>query len=518
MLRPGAPGYSPRRKENLFLWTVFLLLLVGLSMTCWIGSYFIFSRPELPLSYKILRKIKKIELPQRFRYDAAPQGEFVSAEKLYERYNGLSPSALRELNRQLIRSYLRNYPPSSTLVTYITGRFTVLDSYELAANDFIPSGAVVLAGSDDNPKLRIENIYSADRSVAPIIKRNLSTGKNIELRRTYDLTTVLHVTKLPSGIQLTVLPLNYGSYLFTGADGGFATSPPIELHLEAGWPLVRDNRRDDAEKAYNDFRQRSGLSPLLLRKKATAEAAKPPETAIKGVDVPLNPAPTPAGASPAPTAAIAQASPAARPRDGGKPQPPPASTPTLLAQNSPPPPLPAATPREIPVARAVAVEPTPVPSAVRPSAAVAVRPAPTPGGGVIQPFLATVPAGAGGAERKWAMYPPGRAPEGKNLRVADVAGYSRRIGQAGEPQYYLNGQFVVRAIGENRMTGVKSAVMRPVNSESNIRIIVEYPSNRPAPTEGTEVNRDEQQAYQILSVRQVPDGTLNVYAREIIER
>ncbi len=61
LLRTPVEYDAPRRKDHLFLWTVFLLLLVGFSMACWIGSYLVFSRPELPVSYKILRKIKKID-------------------------------------------------------------------------------------------------------------------------------------------------------------------------------------------------------------------------------------------------------------------------------------------------------------------------------------------------------------------------------------------------------------------------------------------------------------------------
>ena len=97
-LRPP-PEYEPRRKDNLFLWTVFLLLLVGFSMACWIGSYVVFSRPELPVSYRILRKIKKIDLPQRFKVNAAPPGGFLGPEELFNRYNKMNGPQLRDLNR-----------------------------------------------------------------------------------------------------------------------------------------------------------------------------------------------------------------------------------------------------------------------------------------------------------------------------------------------------------------------------------------------------------------------------------
>ena len=131
LLRPPVEYDPPRPKDHLFLWTVFLLLLVGFSMACWIGSYVVFSRPELPFSYRLLRKIKKIDEPQRFKVNAAPAGEFLPPERLYSRYNALNPAKLRELNHTLERAYLRNYPTSNEQVPYVTGRFTIMESYEL---------------------------------------------------------------------------------------------------------------------------------------------------------------------------------------------------------------------------------------------------------------------------------------------------------------------------------------------------------------------------------------------------
>lgn len=503
ILRPPVEYDRRKRGDNLFLWTVFLLVLVGLVMACWVGSYLIFNRPELPISYKILRKLKKIDLPQRFAVNAAPAGEFLTPAKLFDRYNAMSPAALRDLNRNLERNYLRNYPVGSQQVAYVTGRFTILDSYQLKPENFIPSGVVVLAVSTDQPKLLIEHIYSADASVAPLMKENLQTGMDVDFRRTYDLTAVLHVARLASGhIQITAAPINYGSYAFTGANGGFSLAPPLELHVAAGFPIVRQAERDQAEKAYSAYRQKNGLTASFFRSRG-AETAKPPETAIKGVDVPL---PQPS-AERSPAAMLATPATLGSGKKGAKPAPPA----PLLAQNKPSP------AKEVPIAKALPVE-TPALSAVRRPVApptAALKPLPQPGNGAsLQPFLAG--PSTPGAERSWPTYAAGKAPGGKNLRVSDLAAYAQRIGQSGEPPYYLNGQFIVRAVGENRLKGVKNAVMRP-SSGSNVRLIVEYPPDRAAPSEGEEVNRDEQRPYQITSVRQVADGTLNVYAREISE-
>ena len=519
LLRPP-DEYEPRRRDNLFVWTVFLLLLVGFSMACWIGSYIVFSRPELPVSYRILRKIKKIDLPQRFKVNAAPQGEFLGPEKLYTRYNAMNGPQLRELNRELERSYLRNYSSSNPQVPYVTGRFTILDTFELRPTDFIPSGVVALAASTDFPKLVIEHIYSASPNQAPLIKKNLQSGMDIELRRTYELTAVLHVTKLEDGrIQLTVVPLNYGAYEFKGATGGFRLDPPTELHVAAGWPIIRKERREQANAAYVEFRTRSGYGPLVVKK----EGAKLPETALKGVDTPV-PADTPApGASPAPPAQLARNSVPTPP--GGKGN---GSDGKKLAASAAPAAITVAK-NDVPVRPALPVgEPTARPAPTRPAVLSAVPATQGTGSGVsLQPFLSApapvaVPAigasptvaTAGAVPAKtWRTYSPGQMPPGRSVRVNDIPDLSQRGVAAGEPMY-LTGQFVVRATGENKAKGIKNAVLRS-SAQANVRVIVEYPAERPLPPEGSEVSRDEQRPYQITDVRQTADGTLNVYAREI---
>ncbi len=506
LLRPPVEYDAPKRKDNLFLWTVFLLLLVGFSMVCWIGSYLIFSRPELPFSYRLLRKIKKLDEPQRFKINAAPPGEFLGPERLYNRYNAMNAPALREFNRSLERAFLRNYPVNNELVPYVTGRFTIMETYDLHAMDFVPSGVVALAVSSDYPKLLIEHIYSSSLPDVPSIRRNLQTGMDIELRRTFELSAVLHVTKLNDGrIQLTVMPINYGRYLFTGANGGFDLQPPSTINVAASWPVVRGDRLETASQAYVDFRTRSGLGPLAGHPSVTGRPAPP---ALKGVDIPIDVTPMVAGVTPPPAAS-------------------PAPTPLILAAIDPnkKPPVAGATPAATvpagaPAGTSITVRPAlpvneppknggavPIPGGVRPAVPVQ----PSGGGLALQPFL-----GGPAPHTTWPMYPAGRVPGGKSVRVNEIAALSQHGGGFGGEPVYLTGQFVVRAVGENRLKGVKNAVLRS-GGDSNVRLIVEYPADRTLPSEGSEISRDEQRPYQIMEVRRVADGTLNVYAREITE-
>src|SRR5664279_2805853 len=98
-------GTQPVRRDNLFAWTVLILLLIGFAFACWIGSYYIFGHPENPRSYRILQKLHKIEPPKRFELTAAPPGEFLSPKKLYDRYVNFSTLQLQNENEELMRNY-----------------------------------------------------------------------------------------------------------------------------------------------------------------------------------------------------------------------------------------------------------------------------------------------------------------------------------------------------------------------------------------------------------------------------
>src|ERR1700750_3279291 len=113
-------GYGrPRRKKaNLFCWSVAILLLTGFALAAWLGSFYIFWQPERPQSYRILKKLHKIEPAKRFELTAAPAGEFLSAKQLYDRYIAMSPTELATANAELARNYIRNFQQVHGLVTY----------------------------------------------------------------------------------------------------------------------------------------------------------------------------------------------------------------------------------------------------------------------------------------------------------------------------------------------------------------------------------------------------------------
>ena len=110
---------------------MFILLLIGLALACWLGSYYIFGHPENPTSYTILKKMHRIDPPKRFELTAAPPGEFLTPQKLYDRYISFTKLQLENENAELLRNYISNYQETKKLVPYVIGRFNILDSFEL---------------------------------------------------------------------------------------------------------------------------------------------------------------------------------------------------------------------------------------------------------------------------------------------------------------------------------------------------------------------------------------------------
>ena len=467
----------PTRKDgNLFLWTVVILLLIGFAICCWVFSFYVFGHPEKPFSYSILAKLKKLDVPKRFEITAAPQGEFLNAQQLWERYNKMTDRELDRASETLLRNYLRNYRLTSDKVPYIVGSYNILDSYELTDSNLFPSGVVALAQATDAPQVVLEHVFTADKRVIPVLHRMLLTGLNLRFDKTVDLSALVNVARLKDGrLQFTAIPLLYGSYTTSTGAGTFSLEPPSRLNIAAGLPVVSQPSIADAVEKLATHRNRAGLSPTQ-----TNSAASRPQMQLVRVERPkpvtetaAPPAPVP---SPTPLPADARVLPAI-------PVKSPASTPVLAAAS--------------PVAKPTAPATTPPP---------------------LQPFVSPTPASiATTAGGKWPTYAPGQMPRGRLANVPDMPELASR-GVAGE-RIYLQGSFVVTASGQNRAV-LRSQAALPENlgiggRSSNTRIIVEFPSGSRPPSEGSTLSRDSRRPFLVTEVRKTADGQVNVYVREV---
>ena len=497
------PYQRPRRKANLFAWTIAILLLLGVAFAAWLGSYYVFSQPERPDSYRLLQKLRKIEAPKRFQLTAAPSGEFLNSKQLHERYSAMRPAELAKANAELARNYIRNFHGMSGPVQYAVGRFTVMESRELTPDDIFTSGMVALAEAADNGEVLLEHVYPADAQAVPLMQQTLVTGLEIKLERAHDLAAVIHAERLRDGrIMFTVVPLLYGSYTVTQGRGTFSLEPPYELNMDGGWPIFKDEARHAVEVRYAQYRERVA-----------------PRVAGGGIPLPgLNATPTPASsvnelvrveqavavpgappvATPAPTV-VAQASPTPK---GGK----------VAKGKGSPSPSPAA----------VAAAATPAPGAVAVASPVAVTTPPALAVATPTPLATAAPgvalaSTAGGGN--WKTYPAGKMPQGRLITTGDLGDVADR-GLAGD-RVYLRGQFVVNFAESNRAvlrpkSGMAESVLR-LGTPSSTRIIVEFPAGYKPPEQGSTVTRDEQRPYEITEVRKQSDGQLNVFVREIMQ-
>src|SRR5881398_2914756 len=251
------PYARPRRRTNYFAWTVAILLLMGFALAAWLGSFYIFDQPERPDSYRILQKLHKIEPPKRFELTAAPAGEFLNPQQLYERYVGMGAAELARANAELARNYIRNYQQVRGLVPYVVGRYTIVATRELGAGDVFTSGMVALTHAIDNGELLMEHVYPASPEALPLMKQTLTVGLVVKLERTHDISAVIHAERLVDGrILITAVPLLYGSYTVTRGLGTFRLEPPPSLNLVGGWPLFKSQERASIEQHLAEYRQK----------------------------------------------------------------------------------------------------------------------------------------------------------------------------------------------------------------------------------------------------------------------
>lgn len=445
--------------DNLFAWTIFIVLLALFAVFSWMGSFYVFGHPEKGLSYSVLKKFGKIEAPKRFKLTSAPRGKFLTANELHTRFEPMPRGALQAESDRLLRNYLRNYQQTKDHVPYVVGDYKVMGVFRLDADNFFQTGVVALAESVDNPSVLLELVFPSAAENTADLERMLQTGLDLKLVKTLDLTAVIGARKLPDGrLSLTAVPLLYGNYTSSTANGTFGLEPPEELNVGAGLPILNQAAVDAADKNFRNYAQRTGLirkeTPAILMRVQQTEAAEhktaPPEPEGAPIPraVPANEAEIPV-AKAIPVTAAPPAEPAVLPPD--------------------------ATP--MPVATAVPATAVPTPAAT-----------PVP------------PA------KQWTLHSPGQMPRG---RVVELDAARDLAGRDPAERTYLRGDFSVSAAGPGR------AVLRGRGGGRDLRVIVDYPDGSAVPAEGESFNRDNQRPFEITSVEQGEDGQINVYVREV---
>jgi hypothetical protein len=535
---PDEPYARPRRRINYFAWTVVILLLIGFALAAWLGSFYIFSQPERPDSYKILQRLHKIEPPKRFELTAAPPGEFLNSKQLYERYSEMGNAELARTNAELARNYIRNYQAVRGLVPYVVGRYKIVSTRELGPGDVFTSGMVALTNAVDNGELLMEHLYPANPEALSLMKQTLNVGLEIKLERTHDISSVIHAERLADGrMMITAVPLLYGSYTVTRGLGTFRLEPPLSLNLAAGWPLFKAPERKQIEQRYAENQQKTaiaqggpisipGFSPSatpppaaneLVRVEQAIAIRTPPAAPVIAKNEKLAiPTPPPKGRRWGKKQKLESPAPASTPPQPIVAQKPiaPSATPFTLASAATPPKVSVATPA--PTANTASAQ---APAVARAPSVPTATPVPVLPAQPVPPDASNVALASNAGGGSWKTFAPGKMPLGRLIATNDLRDVADH-GLAGE-RVYLKGQFVVNFSDANK------AVLRPrtkltdkvlhFGGGSSTRIIVEFPAGYIPPRQGTEVSRDESRPYEITEVRKQEDGQLNVFVREIMQ-
>ncbi|MEI6416212.1 MAG: hypothetical protein WCO92_00650 [Verrucomicrobiota bacterium] len=575
------PSATPRRAsahgvDGIFAWTIFIFLLMGFALFCWIGSFYVFGHPEKSVNYHLLMRLHKLDEPQRFELTEAPRGEFLKPKQLLELFGPLGQRETRRLNDRLLSNFLRNYHQTHDLTPYVTETYRVLAAFPLTKKNFFYPGMCALLQSVDQPEILLEQVFPAvnskliskiDRAsevkgisdaqtrsiheiltgtnsgaaqpVAPAVEfekmsndlnpleQALTPGQEIKFEKPLDLSAILHVEKLPDGhLKLTTISLLYGSYGPTSSGPVlFSLAPPAHLNIEGGLPLLPPKDLISAETQYADYRTKMGFSrqegtqqtvqpnsAFILQIISNKLAASAKKSFLKNISRAAKAVPV---ATPTSKAAVPVTAPkVARAL--------PLNTPAVLP----------ATPVALPVAPAKQVAPlptatplsstTPLEAEAAPALAAANQSslppptsfAPAPG----TPMAITERGPLPDSNNPlWSTYDPGKMPRGRFVAAPQLRDLAEQ-GLAGE-RLYLQGDFAVTASGQDR------SVLRYQSNNSSLtpdgitkmRIIVAYPAGAVPPAEGTSVARNQDHPFMITDVKKGNDGTVNVYVREILK-
>lgn len=508
----GYHGHAGHRSgesssDGLFGWTLFIFLLIGLVFLCWMGSYYIFARPEKTANYRLLQRLHKLEPPQRFEITAAPRGEFLKPSQLLERFGPMTGSEIRRANETLLRSFIRNYHQNRELVPYAVGTYRVIGTLPLSEQTFCNSGLVALLQAVEQPEVVLEQLFTANEKNLPALKRALQPGQEIKLEKPLDLSAIVHIDRLPDNrIRLTTMPLLYGSYGSGQGPASFSLEPPAILNVEAGLPVVKSS--EIVQLSGGTIVKKGDKTGGHLTRIAEEEATPTPEPRVAKA-IPVQPTPTPvAGGNtfektpnePTTARAIPVNAPAVLP---AIPVGTPLSTPVPTPISSPTPEVTAATPKATPVATATPkLASTPL---ISPVVAVVTNGITT---NLTNPPV-TPPSGP------WPVYAPGKMPRGALLEPSETTELASH--GAGGDRHYLKGRFSVTASGNGKAVLRPQSALAglPLGSSSKIRVIVEFPSGSSIPSEGSSISRDSLRPFQITSVKRGEDGQINVYAREV---
>lgn len=236
-LRVGPPPVNERRRRRYALaWGITLSVMLLVASGSWIGSAYVTGNPEVPANHALLERLGQLPELRRFSIYDAPQGRALDGVEVYSKYRRflqMDPGRQREINRRLMREFLRNYRRSGP-IDYVSGDFRIEGARALEEGDFMERGVLLLARSLEIGALEIEYLLPG----ATISPGAFREGDELSIEgRTAYAAVVAFVPLGGDRLRLTLVPLVYGTH--TSPDGGAAIQlePPAHVRPGVSWPL-----------------------------------------------------------------------------------------------------------------------------------------------------------------------------------------------------------------------------------------------------------------------------------------
>ncbi len=505
--------------DSIFSWTLFIFLLIGFALFCWMGSFYVFGHPEKAANYRLLKRLHKLEEPQRFEVATVPRGEFFKPAQLLEHFAHLEPGELQQTNETLLRNFLRNYHQTHDLVPYAVGTYKIVALAPLSEQNLFFPGFTALLQATDQPEVLLEQVFTTDSTNLATLEASLKVGEEVKLEKPTDFSAVIFVEYLPQGrIKLTTIPLLYGSYGSKENGTYFTLQPPSHLNIDGGLPLITASEiRALSQQGFGNFNNlpvsQKELTPLSGMDKKTASNKEP--LSISGKEAatlkPSSAEPTVAAAIPVNVPAVLPAIPLSTPIKPAPPKPTPTPVATPLATPARPPqpsPTPSPDGPETPeTKKTLSFSDSLTTTAALPKALSSPTVVSTNQASSSTP-LVNSPGG-------WTLYEAGKMPRGRLVAPEQIAALGEQ-GLAGE-LLYLQGDFVSTASGLDRAVLRYQAASSglPLSRIGKIRIIALFPTGIAPPPEGSSVTRDNLHPFMITDIKKENDGTVNLYVREI---
>lgn len=246
--------------SGLFWWTIAITLLLGLAISTWFVSIYVFHYPEKPFNYKLLGRLSKLEQIKKFDTRDVPTGKTYGPKAAFHEFDRLNSKQLQEKSESLRRSYITNYKQIEDKPVYLRGDYRIYQVRPLDPTDVFQSGIVVRAQAIEDvegtplefPNTLIEFVFPTKgpaqaafnvNDVLTIDQNSLlskTSGKKTSSRRFY--ASLINIERLQQNkLLFTLVPLLYGSCEINGdPDSKLTMEPPVKLNMDGRWPITEE--------------------------------------------------------------------------------------------------------------------------------------------------------------------------------------------------------------------------------------------------------------------------------------